>query len=311
MATERVRVKYTEDQLSKYFDRLDIPENKQQYDVTNLSAEDALNYLAYLQKHQLASIPFENLSLHYSSHHSISVHPQELFKKIIGDNNGRGGYCMEANCLFGTLLYSLGFTIYSGGARVYTPDGQWTGWSHMVNLVTLGSTKYHVDVAFGADGPVVPMPLDRSGTVQPHISPAKARLQWRNIPGNFDPEQRLWVYEHRRNDEAEWDIKYCYTELEFQPCDYSIMNYYTSTSHKTFFTRNVVVDKKLLDEQGEYAGSLIMFDNTIKWRIHGEKEKEIEFETEAERLEALEKYLGIKFGEAERDGIAGLASQLK
>lgn len=219
---------------------------------------------------------------------------------------------MEANALFGTFLLSLGFNLHSGGARVHTPTGEWTGWSHMVNLVTIGSTKYHVDVAFGAEGPVIPMPLVKDGTVQSHISPAKARLSWRNVPGNFDPEQRLWVYEHRRNEGTDWEIKYCYTELEFQACDYNIMNYYTSTSHKTFFTRNVVVDRKILDEEGEdYEGSLILFDNVLKWRIHGEKVKEITFETEEERLEALEKYFGMRFREAEREGIKGLQSQLK
>jgi hypothetical protein len=34
---------------------------------------------------------------------------------------------MENNCLFGTLLRSIGFTLHSGGARVFD-DGQWTGW---------------------------------------------------------------------------------------------------------------------------------------------------------------------------------------
>jgi arylamine N-acetyltransferase len=310
MTAERIRVTFTKDQVSQYLNRLKIHENQRQYDVANLSQEEALNYLALLQKHHLAEVPFENLSLHYSPHHQVSVHPEELFKKIIADNNGRGGYCMENNCLFGTLLLTLGFTIYSGGARVWVP-GSWTGWSHMVNFVTIGDVKYHVDVGFGAEGPVVPMPLDRSGTIQPHISPAVARLQWRNIPGNTDPNQRMWVYEHRRNEEAEWEIKYCYTELEFQPCDYNIMNYYTSTSHKTFFTRTIIVDKKILEDSGEYAGSLILSGNTMKWRIHGVKEKEIEFATEAERLGALEKHFGIKFGEAERDGISGLASQLQ
>lgn len=310
MAAEHVRPQYTEEQLSKYFDRLKVPEDKRQYDVAKLQPSDALTYLAMLQKHHLAEIPFENLSLHYSTHRQISIHPEELFKKIIGDNNGRGGYCMENNNLFGTFLYTLGFNIYSGGARVWD-NGRWTGWTHMVNLVTIGDTKYHVDVGFGADGPVVPMPLDRTGTIQSHISPAKARLQWRNIPGNNDPNQRLWVYEHRWSDEAEWNVRYSYTELEFQPCDYNIINAYTSTSHKTFFTRIIVVDKKILDDKGDFAGNLIMFGNTIKWRIHGVKDKEIELKTEAERLEALEKHFGIKFGAAERDGIRGLASQLK
>jgi arylamine N-acetyltransferase len=118
------------------------------------------------------------------------------------------------------------------------------------------------------------------------------------------------VYEHRINDDADWVMKYCYTELEFLPSDYNLMNYFTSTSHKTFFTRMIVVDKKLLDEDGEYKGSLIVNGNTMKWRIHGVKEREIEFKTDAERLDALEKYFDIRFDEAERDGISGLASQL-
>lgn len=181
----------------------------------------------------------------------------------------------------------------------------------MVNLVTIGGTKYHVDVGFGADGPVVPMPLDREGSIRPHVRPSAARLQWRNVPGNADPNQRLWVYENRINEDAEWEIKYCFTELEFIPSDYKIMNYFTSTSHKTFFTRSILMDKKIMDEHGELIGSLILNENVMKWRIHGVKEKELVFETEAERLDALEKHFGIKLGEAERDGISGLASQLK
>jgi arylamine N-acetyltransferase len=307
---EQVRAIFTKDQVSQYFDRLKIPESKQHYDVSNLNNDEALSYLALLLKHHLAEIPFENLTLHYSTHRQVSIHPQELFRKIIADNNGRGGYCMENNCLFGTLLLTLGFTIYSGGARVGVA-GPWTGFSHMVNFVTIGETKYHLDVGFGSDGPVVPMPLERSGIVQSHIRPAGARLQWRNISGNIDPNQRLWVYEHRRNEDSEWEVKYCYSELEFQPCDFNSMNYYTSTSPRTFFTREVVIDKKLLDQDGEYAGSLILNNDIMKWRIHGVKEKEIKFETEVERLDAIEKHFGIKFGKAERDGISGLASQLK
>jgi arylamine N-acetyltransferase len=304
------RATYTKDQIKKYFDRLGLTESQRKYHASGLSPEDALQYLSLLQKLQLATIPFENINLHYSTHHSISVHPEELFRKIIGDNNGRGGYCMENNRLFGTLLNSLGFTLYSGGGRVFV-DGAWTGWSHMVNLVTIGETKYHVDVGFGADGPTVPMPLERSGTIQKHIEPASARLQWRNVPGNTDPSQRLWVYEYRRNDESDWEIKYCYSELEFQPQDYAMMSYYTSTSRHIFFTRLLVVDRKIMGDDGELTGKLSLAGNSLKWNMQGEKTKELEFKSEAERLEALERYFGIKLGEAEREGIAGLPSEIK
>jgi arylamine N-acetyltransferase len=165
-------------------------------------------------------------------------------------------------------------------------------------------------VGFGADGPIVPMPLHRSAPVQKHIKPASARLEWRNIDGNRDPNQRLWVYQYRRSDESEWEVKYVYTELEFQPTDYTIMNYFCSTSQRTFFTRSIV-EKKLLGDDGELVGKLTMFDNTMKRNIHGEKKEDMEFKSEAERLEALEKYYGIKFGQSERDGIQGLPSQIQ
>lgn len=43
----------------------------------------------------------------------------------------------------------------------------------------------------------------------------------------------------------------------------------------------------------------------------GEKTKEIEFKSEEERIDALEEYFGMKFGDAEREGIAGLPSEIK
>jgi arylamine N-acetyltransferase len=302
---------YTHDQITKYFDRLELPDGQRKYSVADLNDHEALEYLALLQKLHLAAIPFENLSLHYSTHRSVSVHPDDLFRKIIGDDNGRGGYCMENNRLFGTLLSSLAFTLYSGGGRVYLGNGAWTGWSHMVNLVTIGDTKYHVDVGFGADGPIVPMPLHRSGTTQQHIKPASTRLQWRNIDGNLDPNQRLWVLEYRRSDESDWEINYVYTELEFQPQDYTIMNYFCSTSQRIWFTQSIAVEKKILGDHGELVGKLTLVGNSLKRNIHGEKKEHVEFKSEAERLDALEKYFGIKFGEAERDAIQGLPSEIK
>lgn len=127
MTSDQQRPTYSPEQISAYFDRLRLPEQHRKYDVAGMEPEAALAYLSKLQRLHLIAIPFENLTLHYSPHRQICIHPEDLFKKIIGDNNGRGGYCMENNCLFGTLLYSIGFTIMSAGGRVFE-NGQWTGW---------------------------------------------------------------------------------------------------------------------------------------------------------------------------------------
>lgn len=90
-----------------------------------------------------------------------------------------------------------------------------------------------------------------------------------------------------------------------------LQNYYTSTSRHTFFTRITVVEKKILGDDGELAGNLVLFGSTLKWKKHGENEKQIELQSETERLRALETHFGIRFGDAEQHGISGLPSAIK
>lgn len=180
----------------------------------------------------------------------------------------------------------------------------------MILIITIGESKYHVDVGFGTNGPIQPMKLDRSGTIQEHIRPATCRLQWANISANTDPDQRLWVYEHRIHEGSEFRTTYCFTELEFLPSDYSVLNYYTSTSPAIFFTRVVVGEKKILGENGDIIGHLILGNNDLKWRIDGAKEREVKFATEDDRVRALEEHFGIKLSQVERDSIAGLSSEI-
>jgi len=181
----------------------------------------------------------------------------------------------------------------------------------MVNIVRIGDAKYHVDVGFGSNGPVSPMPLDRSGPVQKHIAPATARLQYRNISGNTDPEQRLWIYEHCVDGDSDFQTTYCFTELEFLPSDYAMMNYFSSTSQRTFFTRVTVTVTHLLGDDGELEGTLILGNDDLKWRIHGKTERQIKFEGEEDRIKALEEHFGIKLSAVEREGIRGLPSQIQ
>jgi arylamine N-acetyltransferase len=310
MHSKSARAIYTRDQITKYFERVNFPTEKRRYSVADLGSDDALDYLALLQKHQLAAVPFENLSLHYSYHRRISIQPLDLFNKIVAENNNRGGYCLEQNAFFATLLHSLGFNVYSGGGRVYE-NGGWTGWSHMVVFITIGETKYVVDVGHGPYGQVVPMALDHSGTVYPQLRPASVRHQWRNVLGSTDPNQRLWVYEFRQDEKSEWGPRLCYTEQEYMPNDFAVMNHHCSTNCTSWFTTAIIVEKKLLDDAGELIGTVLLMNNIIKWRVHGKKLKEIELKTEEERMKALEEHFGIKFGQAERNSIKGMVSEIK
>jgi arylamine N-acetyltransferase len=90
-------------------------------------------YLTALHIHQISSIPYENLILHYSTHHTVSLDPETLFNKMVTDKRGRGGYCMENSIFFNHVLRALGFRVYTAGVRVRprvegVPAGDYLGW---------------------------------------------------------------------------------------------------------------------------------------------------------------------------------------
>lgn len=178
----------------------------------------------------------------------------------------------------------------------------------MVNIVTIDANKYLVDVGFGSNGPTHPMPLV-DGKISDGIQPQSLRLLWTNIPENTDPSQRLWVYQYRKNDDSPWIFAYCFTELEFLPQDYEIMNYATSTLRTSFFTYMVVCTKTILEGE-EVIGILILVGNVIKRRVKGKTEVLMTCETERQRVEGLRKWFGISLTDAEQQGIMGTVTQL-
>lgn len=108
---------YTKDQLSKFYDRIKLPASVRER-ITSPEWSPDCGTLQTLQLHTVCSVPFECLSLHYSKDKKVTIDANHLYKKIVEDDNGRGGYCMENNNLFGTVLRSIGYTAYPVGARV-------------------------------------------------------------------------------------------------------------------------------------------------------------------------------------------------
>lgn len=77
---------------------------------------DPLGALASLQQRQLAAIPFGNVVIHYSQHHTISLDPDLLFHKLV--ERRMGGYCFENNGLFSIVLRTLGYKMYTAAGKV-------------------------------------------------------------------------------------------------------------------------------------------------------------------------------------------------
>lgn len=113
---------YTNDQISNYLSRIEWHKSSQ-------PPVGTLDHLRELVKRQLAAVPFESLSLHYSPTHLLSLEPEDLFRKIVGRN--MGGYCMEDNTFFGTVLRSLGYKLINAGARVSDATGGRPGAGYM------------------------------------------------------------------------------------------------------------------------------------------------------------------------------------
>lgn len=183
---------YTPSQLYLFYDRIALPSSQRKTSIASLTSAQKLTYLTNLMQRSLIHIPFEDLSLHYSTSKSISTDPDALFDKYLsqsGDTTlpqgrGRGGYCMENNALLGLVLRTVGFDTTSVGGRVYDPSGL-TGFGHMINLVAVGEHVYAVDVGFGS-GPVRPVKLPPqaeiaetgAGESVAMIEGAEMRLVW-------------------------------------------------------------------------------------------------------------------------------------
>lgn len=118
---------FSSEQISEYLDYVQLPQ--QWHPAANPKLD--LEYLTILHVHQISTIPYENLSLHYSKDKKVNLDPQVLYDKFIKQH--RGGYCMETSLFYNHILRALGFQVYTAGVRIRlrnegTPYGNYIGW---------------------------------------------------------------------------------------------------------------------------------------------------------------------------------------
>lgn len=316
--------RFQEDEIDRYFSRICLPASKRVFDVSQLTDNEKLDFLNLLQKHHLVKVPWENTVQHYSWHRTVHLDPKHLFRKIV-QNAGRGGYCMENNFFYHLILYSLGFQVHLAGSRIHRTEGNYGGWTHVVNLVTINGKKYLLDSGFGGQGPSRPVPLEH-GVELTQIEPAHMRLMHEALPHNLDQSQKVWVYQHRYDENHPWVPMYCFVDFEFTPPDVENMNFAPSLSRQTFFTHKVVSVRFTTDKevetpdgpespneqalQGNIDGSITINHDTLKWRKNGKKIVVIPFTKDADRVEALRKYFGIELSSDEQQAIINTAAMI-
>lgn len=166
-----------------------------------------------------------------------------------------------------------------------------------------------VDVGFGGNGATAPLPL-REDDIHERIAPSsEMRLARANIKQCTDASQRLWLYQARDTSGAEWQTQYCFTETEFLPRDYEMMNFWTSQSRTSIFTQAILMSKTVMRD-GKVVGAVTMFNGKVKRKV-GDVVEECCCMTEKERLKVLREWFGVRLAGEEERGIRGLVTELK
>ena len=189
----------------------------------------------------------------------------------------------------------------------------------MVNIIEFAKNdRWMVDVGFGGDCPIAPLPLhelnaDRPDPGQRNFGSQFARLAPHDQVRPSGRKSRLWVYQTLDGHESSWQNQYCFPELEFFPNDYESMSYFTSTSPESFLTRTLLA-VSFQKPYNRIEGKLILRDAEVRrQKIEGGQVKgnRHSLKTEAERVDLLEQDFGIHLTPEEKESIQGKPSELK
>ncbi|KAK5065408.1 hypothetical protein LTR84_001246 [Exophiala bonariae] len=180
----------------------------------------------------------------------------------------------------------------------------------MANIVSIGDTRYLVDVGYGADGPSQPLPLV-SGTSRGGLPGQDISLRHECLSQHQDPVQRVWIYATRK-DFGSWNDVYHFAETEFFPADFDVLNYYNM--NLSSFAKTIVVQRFLLEEdtaEENPCGFLLLIRDQLFLRKDGGQETLEIFRTEDQRLRAFQQYFNIVLTQEQAEAIRGAPSELK
>ncbi len=199
--------------------------------------------LSALMRAQLYTVPFENADVWHGK--IVSLVPEDIVEKIV--HKGRGGYCYEVNGLFCMALEAIGFSYTMLAARPRFNYTERRPKTHMVLRVDIGSDFYLCDLGFGGYGLREPVNITRL-PAEVQQGPDRFRVSRMN-----DLEYLLQV-----EMEGEWTDLYSFDLIPQEWIDYTLPNYFNSTSPDTIFTK-----KKLAILQTP-MGRKFLVDNELK-----------------------------------------------
>ena len=229
-----------------------------------------LQALRALHLAHVMAVPFENLDGYRGV--SVSLEPADLFAKIV--TGRRGGYCFELNGLFSLLLEAMGFEVTRLIARVWYGAKPPYPRSHQVLLVRVGGEPWLVDVGFGGNGLLEPIPLAVGHEAR------QLEERFRLLSGESG-EYLLQAWIH-----GEWDSLYSFSTQPCQPVDYQYANYFHSHSRDSLFMQRRVCTIPTRE------GRTTLVDQSLSIRRNGKNEKSV-VESDAAYARVLHEHFGI------------------
>jgi N-hydroxyarylamine O-acetyltransferase len=190
---------------------------------TQTARPDGATLVALHLAHARA-VPFENLDIQMGL--PISLELAHLEDKIV--RRRRGGYCFEQNTFFLAVLREIGFAVEPFEARVRLGSAEIHARTHMLLHVLLDGSPFLVDVGFGLQGPLEPVPMDgrphpQQGDVYRVIAEgAQHVLQWAR-PAPLD-----------------WLDLYAFLPEARPAVDFVMGNHFTSTFPRSPFVTSLV-----------------------------------------------------------------------
>jgi arylamine N-acetyltransferase len=180
---------------------------------------------------------------------------------------------------------------------------------HVVNIVTLSDgSRYSTDVGFGGDGPIKPLPLV-DGHITPNLGSQEVRLSHEVIPDFLTEPQKLWVYQYRNGTDRPWNSFYTFSETEWLPADFDVVNTWASTNPGSFQTTTMLI-VRFLRRESQIHGKAMLVNGDVKQNLGGKTSLLMSCQTEEERVEALRSVFGITLTDEQREGIKGRATEL-
>ena len=206
--------------------------------------EPSVAGLRALHRAHVERVPYEVMDIQLQR--PTTVDPRDSVGRV---RNGRGGYCVQLNGAFSTLLTALGYAVTWHRAGVHAnaalpPVSASDPSPHLALTVELEGEVWLVDVGLG-DGLHEPLPL-RAGTYE------QGPFTFRLAPSEVDPGG--WRFDH--------DPRGAIAGMDFttEPAgyeDFAEWHHYLSTSPESRLVRAVAVMRRDADGIDSLTGCML------------------------------------------------------